>query len=188
MKISYLIISLILLGALSSCGILRKAPTLPPEDIDPYTNYFPSDSFSFSAIKIDLTDTIPIVVVNVSMEKRACFGKCPVYSASFYSNGRVVYEGKAYVEMLGMYESFITKKQLNDIISQAERIDYFRLASYYPTYGQTIDELPATLTSVELSYKENSVENIHHSPVKLQRFERMLEELLLELNWSKIND
>ena len=170
---------------MNSCGILKKAPVLPVEiETDEYADYFPDDDFEFITAFFDAQDTIPLVAIFVSIEKETCYGTCPEYIANFYDDGRIELHGKKDIEWIGQFESKINQATVKRIRAFAEQVDYFRLANYYPTYGITIDEVPGTVTSVDLIYKSNQVTNKHHSPVQLHRFERFLEDIIFRQDWK----
>lgn len=167
----------------SACSIFKKAPKMPLEPLIKEV-ILEEDTFNFLPIVFDPSDTLPTVTIIAILEKEGCFGDCPEFIATFYSNGKIEYEGIAYVENIGKYTANIDKETVKAIILRAERIDYFRLSDYYPIYGTTIDEVPATITTIDLIYKSNTITNKHHSPVKLQRFERYLNDLLEYQDWT----
>lgn len=47
---------------------------------------------------------------NVSLERTACYGRCPVYRFTLYSDGRYVWEGYAYVSVTGIVRGSMTPK------------------------------------------------------------------------------
>ena len=179
------LLGLFILIFMNSCGVLKNAPVLPVET-DEYADYFPDDNFEFPSLFFDVQDTMPLVTIFVSIEKQTCYGVCPEYSAVFYDDGRIEFHGKKDVEWIGKFVSKINQATVKRIRTFAEQVDYFRLANYYPTYGVTIDEVPGTVTSVDLSYKSNRVTNKHHSPASLHRFERFLEDIIFRQDWKQL--
>lgn len=181
------LLGLFILILMNSCGILKKAPPLPVEGVDEYANYFPDDDFQFESLFFDAKDTMPVVTIFVSIQKESCHGICPEYTTIIYDDGRMEFHGEKDVEWIGQFESQISSEMVNRIKALAEQIDYFRLANYYPTYGVTIDEVPGTVTSVDLIYKSNTVTNKHHSPAQLHKFERFLEDIIFRQDWKPIS-
>jgi hypothetical protein len=179
------LLGLFILIFMNSCGVLKKAPVLPVET-DEYADYFPDDEFQFTTAFFDAQDTMQLVTIFVSIEKQECYGICPEYLAKFYDNGRIELHGKKDIEWIGQFESTIDQATVKRIRAFAEQVDYFRLANYYPIYGMTIDEVPGTVTSVDLIYKSNRVTNKHHSPAGLHRFERYLEDIIFRQDWKKL--
>lgn len=179
------LIGLFILIFMNSCGILKKAPALPIE-VDEDTNYLPDDDFQFTSVFFDAQDTMALVTIFVSIEKETCYGICPEYIAKFYDDGRIELNGKKDIEWIGQFESKINLETVERIRTFAEKVDYFRLANYYPTYGATIDEVPGTVTSVDLVYKSNRITNKHHSPAQLHKFERFLEDIIFRQDWKPL--
>lgn len=179
---------LLLLGVsflfFSSC-VATKAPLVVEEPEMNLAHWMlEEDSIAYENFEFDLTDTISYVHLLATIERRACFGKCPVYKAKFYSDGLVIYTGIKHVDRRGKYTTRIDEVTVNQIKTMAERANYFRLSGFYPNYGSVIDDLPITITSVNFIYKENQVTNAHNSPVNLHRFERFLDEIIDVQNWS----
>lgn len=169
----------------SSCITTKKAPPLPNEP-DFVEVVEVEDSLVFEAFEFDIADTINPIFLLASIERQKCYGDCPEYTAEFYSNGRIIFKGHKNVDKLGDYEALIDTPTVNKIKILAERIGYFDLAEFYPTYGQVIDDLPATMTHVNFIFKNNSVTNTHGSPVRLHKFERYLDEILSLQKWKPI--
>lgn len=47
---------------------------------------------------------------SVSLERTACYGPCPVYRFTLYSDGSYVWEGRAYVSVTGIVRGSMTPK------------------------------------------------------------------------------
>lgn len=182
---------LFLMGAslllLSSC-LATKAPPLPAEEPEIKLSdwMLEEDSIVYETLTFDLTDTIPYVHLLAKIERQSCFGKCPVYKAAFYSDGKIIYEGIENVDRRGKYVTRVDEATVNRIKTMAERVDYFRLSGFYPTHGSVIDDLPVTITYVSFIFKDNQVTDAHNSPAKLHRFERFLDEIIDTQNWTLI--
>lgn len=59
--------------------------------------------------------------LRVTMTKGACFGQCPIYSATVYGDGSVDYTGERFVERMGTYAGSIPADDLCAIITEIER-------------------------------------------------------------------
>ena len=51
----------------------------------------------------------------ISLQRTACFGKCPIYKFEIYSSGDCIYHGTKFVDKIGQYK-FQLKKNDIDII------------------------------------------------------------------------
>jgi hypothetical protein len=82
------------------------------------------------ALYLSLT-AVPVI----TLERTQCLGPCPIYKLTIYDDGKVEYEGKQYVKRKGKAEGRITKEQLQELVREFEKIDYFDLADSYAPYG-----------------------------------------------------
>jgi len=126
--------------------------------------------------------------VVASIKKTPCFGRCPVYEATLYSDNRVVYEGKQYTDRKGTFQAKISNSQLEDLIKAALAADYFALAENYPINGQRIADLPSTITFLKIGDKENKVNNNHDAPQALRAYEQAFVRLLDSLQWKAVEE
>jgi hypothetical protein len=119
-------------------------------------------------------------------EKTPCFGKCPVYTVQFFSNGKVTWLGRMNVERMGAYEAFVTEGTLKSIRDRAFELNYLDLYNEYPHQGKRVADLPSTITFLRVSDIEKQVVNTHDAPHNLKQFEKYLEEIINGLAWRKV--
>jgi hypothetical protein len=113
-------------------------------------------------------------ITEVTLERTACFGYCPIYKVTLRSNGTISYNGREYVELKGAYEGtvygFDRLAQL--ILSRG----YFNLKDNY-TVNAT--DLPSTITSVVRSGKRKTITNYGDSgPIELWGIEMAIDGML----------
>ena len=82
----------------------------------------------------------------VTLERTACFGSCPVYSLTIYTDGRVVYEGKDYVRTRGRHEYKISKAKVNLLLGEFEKCNFLALDDEYPAFATDGPGCITTLT------------------------------------------
>ena len=44
----------------------------------------------------------------ISLQKKSCYGKCPIYEIEIFENGSLIFNGKKNVEKIGVYNSKLT--------------------------------------------------------------------------------
>jgi hypothetical protein len=120
-----------------------------------------------------------------SIERTSCFGSCPIYKATFFDNGEVTYVGKNFVENIGTYTTLVSAEDLEGIVQMAKDVNYFALEDAYPT---PIADFPKTITSVNLKGNQKSILNGENAPRDLIGFERYLDGLLKDREWTKVSD
>ena len=78
-------------------------------------------------------------------QRTPCNGRCPVYTASIFADGRVEYDGQRYVPVLGKHTLSLPPATVAAMLAEARRIRFSELAERY--VGNTSD-LPATIITV----------------------------------------
>jgi hypothetical protein len=124
--------------------------------------------------------------VIITLERTACFGTCPVYSLTIQGEGTVMYEGKDFVEVKGEAETTISQDQIDELISEFEKVDYFSLEDSYTE--RTITDAPTVITSISISGKTKTIEHYHgdfSAPEKLRELEDRIDEIVDSDQWIK---
>lgn len=113
--------------------------------------------------------------VIVSLERTPCFGPCPVYSVTLFENGNVIYEGKQYVENIGIYQYQIPVSDAKKIIDKFYEINYFSLNDKYEI---NVTDHSTVITSFRNESYEKTVSNYADAgPSRLHELEIMLDDL-----------
>jgi hypothetical protein len=120
-----------------------------------------------------------------SIERTACYGRCPMYRATFMDNGEVKYIGKGFVDKIGTYKALISQEDVLRIKENIVEYDYFNLDSLYPT---PITDFPSSITEVNLNGKRKKVINRRSPPPNLKAFEKFLDSLLEGKELEKVSD
>lgn len=94
-----------------------------------------------AATKATTTPTEPVLVY----QRTPCNGRCPVYTASIFADGRVEYDGQRHVPLLGKHTLSLPPATVAAMLAEARRIGFAKLAERY--VGNTSD-LPATIITV----------------------------------------
>lgn len=117
--------------------------------------------------------------VVITIERSSCFGTCPIYSAKIYGDGRVVYVGKEYVKETGERRFKIPQERIQELIREFQRIDYSSLKDKYDAdeNGNSLTDLPTTITSICLDGKKKKVVNYYGAPRKLDELEDKIDSL-----------
>ncbi len=183
--------------ACKSTKELSETSTLPkPVGVDPAVLAKSALGYADANTTVLTPEVDPISEISVakldpntlmaSLERTKCYGKCPNYEAKIFTNGLVLFEGKAHVPRKGLFEAYLLQAQLDSLMSQAEQLSYFDLAETYPENGFVMAELPSTITYLKQGAREQKIKNNHNAPKMLQSYERYLEELLETLDWKPV--
>jgi hypothetical protein len=115
----------------------------------------------------------------ITIERTACFGSCPIYSAEIYSDGTVIYKGKDFVKIEGEKRYKIPQVRIKMLIEEFQKANYFSLKDKYETdeNGMIITDQPTTITSIVLNGKQKKVVNYYGAPKELEKLENKIDDL-----------
>lgn len=100
----------------------------------------------------------------ITLEREACFGMCPVYKLTIFSDGTVIFEGKNYVKKKGIAKSRINSGALKQLVAEFNRINYFELKDEYlgeANCPEMFTDAPSAITSLRWNGKMKTVRHYH---------------------------
>ena len=109
----------------------------------------------------------------ISLEKTACFGRCPVFNIVIYNNGECLYNGMKFVKKSGEYNLKINKQEINKILSQAKEIGFDNLKN---EYSEKITDLPTTYIMIN----NKKIKDYYGAPTELKDLEKLIEKIILD--------
>ena len=120
-----------------------------------------------------------------TLERTQCKGACAEYKLSFYSDGRVDYEGKANVSKAGHWHATISREAFNQISVDFQRINFFSLEN---SYAGGLSQNPVAITS----WRQNDrVKTVSHdvgspfSPAALTTLEDQIDAVVQSVDWVR---
>ena len=97
----------------------------------------------------------------ITLERTGCEGACPRYSLKVLADGRVVYRGKQFVRTKGKAEIRLTREQLEQLLAEFEKAEYFSLRNGYqyradgcPSSGL---DYPSAVTSFRINGRVKTI-------------------------------
>lgn len=103
--------------------------------------------------------------LTIRMERKGCYGRCPIYILDIQPDGNVKFEGKGYTKSIGTVESKIAPDQLQELISEIRGADFFAFNDLYETGADgcptTATDMPTVILSVRLDRQEKTVSHYH---------------------------
>jgi hypothetical protein len=93
----------------------------------------------------------------ITIERGGCVGKCPVYSATIFSDGTVGYGGQHFVKIEGKRTHKIAKERIEKLITAFEKAGYFNLKNEYRVdeNGISVTDMPTT-DIIQLQWQEET--------------------------------
>ncbi len=120
----------------------------------------------------------------VEMSKGPCFGFCPIYTLTVYSNGVVTYHGERNTNRQGTYLRILDKKQLSGLKSQLEKAELWQYQDLYK--GRLPD-----LQTVTITYWEEgdfkTIAGKDGRPKAVVDIETKLEDIANTGDWKKMD-
>jgi len=122
----------------------------------------------------------------ITLERTMCFGTCPVYKLTIYGDGTIAYEGKKHVKEQGNRTTRISEDKVRELISEFERIGYFKLRDSYVARGMT--DMPSAITSITIGSRTKTVGHYYgdkSAPKELKELEKMIDVISGSSRWIK---
>jgi hypothetical protein len=94
-------------------------------------------------------------LVVIELERRGCYGFCPIYSVQILGDGRVRYEGQRFVQVRGVQSARLNPGQVQELVTAFENISFFAMPDQL-SYG--IDDLAESRTCITLFNARKCVE------------------------------
>ena len=135
-------------------------------------------------VKKDVTQTIsekPEEIIN--MRKTACFGTCPVYTLSVFSDHTLVFNGKKYTSKLGLHEKTLLEADFNRLISNFNSSDFMTLDEDYPT---NVSDVPSTIIIYNKGGETKSVRSRSNGPESFKELAKQLDDIANSENWKDL--
>lgn len=97
----------------------------------------------------------------ITLSRTSCFGYCPNYTLTISADGVVTFEGREYVKTKGTVKSRISRKQLQQLISEFKNLNYFSLRDQYQSEEDGCStvwtDYPSATTSIRINGKSKSI-------------------------------
>jgi hypothetical protein len=111
----------------------------------------------------------------ITWERGSCYGRCPVYKVIIYKSGYTEYEGKHWVDNIGLFTTHFTRSEVKDMVTKAKEIGFFEMESYYHSYAT---DLPSTFYYIKSPQGTKGIMDKRDGPKALKDFGQFLDELL----------
>lgn len=150
-------------------AVLDKSPS-PDSRFDPWM-----ESDSMDTPELD-------GITEISLEMTECYGTCPAYTVTFYSDGRATFEGRSFIDPIGSYQAEIPTGYFRRLARAALDIDYFGLAE---TYEAPVTDMATVYTSIVRGGARKTIRNYGNGgPSKLWLLEGQIDAARASLKWK----
>lgn len=116
----------------------------------------------------------------ITLERSTCFGTCPGYLLTITGDGKVAYEGRRFVGVLGDQSAEISAADFKMLVDEALKINYFELKDKYDT---DITDIPHCETSLTFDGKSKTIYNRAEGPETLSAWEKLIDQTVNVEQW-----
>lgn len=121
--------------------------------------------------------------VRIAIERTPCYGRCPIYQLQMDSSGKVVYEGKGFVQVMGRQEGTVAGRDVQALARELEAAGYL---GFRDNYAAEATDHPSVITTLTIDGKTKRVEHDLSSrtaPPQLESLERRIDEVANSARW-----
>ena len=128
----------------------------------------------------------------ITLEKKGCFGICPVYKLTIAADGAVVFEGRRFVKEAGATKkSAINQEQLKELMAEIDRVKFFLDDDYSSdsrACNEGMDDSPLAITSIRINGKSKTVSHYDgctgpKGPKDIAELEKKIDEIVNTAQW-----
>jgi uncharacterized protein DUF6438 len=95
----------------------------------------------------------------VSLERTACYGRCPIYKVTVLRDGTVLWEGERFVKTVGKATAKLPPAALAQLADAFKTADFFALHDKYESYDVT--DHPSAVTTFDDGKRKKTVRHYH---------------------------
>ena len=131
-------------------------------------------------------------VGHLSLERRPCFGTCPVYTVTLERSGAVVFQGRRFVADTGTHTASIAAARADSLFRALDAAGWFAFADRYtmgePACRHFATDLPSVITEVRMDGRVKRVEHDYgcaDAPAALEELEQRIDEVTEVAKWVR---
>jgi hypothetical protein len=127
--------------------------------------------------------------VALTLERSACFGSCPIYTVTIYTDGTVEYNGERFVDVEGEQTGEIDPATVEQLVAGFEAAGYFDWEDEYT--DMQVTDMPTFITSVT---RDGETKQITHyggdenAPLLLSYLENWIDFAANTAQWTGVSE
>lgn len=133
-----------------------------------------------------VTTTTTSIISSVSMERTACFGRCPSYKTEIFSDGTVKYTSRNFTTYEGIYTSTIDQKDVAKLFAEfeANKVD-----TCSGEYQSMVADAPGIIYHIKRGDKDQEIMNAEVGPSFLRDLADRIDKLATpDDSWKKLSE
>lgn len=136
-----------------------------------------------------VSNTAPLPT-RVTLERRPCYGTCPVYRLAVSEDGLVTFEGLQHVDSIGRFTGRIDARRVAELARAFQEHGYFALDDRYAEgdancrpYAMDAPTVITSITTGDLSKRIEHDLGCAGAPQRLHDLERRIDEIVGTSRW-----
>jgi hypothetical protein len=122
-------------------------------------------------------------ITEITLERTACFGACPMYKITLMRDGTATYVGRRFVDRVGTYKGNVYG--FERLAQFVESQGFFKLNNEYTV---AVTDLPSTITSaVRQGQRKTIVDYGNIAPLELWAIEQSIDGIVANTRWEKVS-
>ncbi len=117
----------------------------------------------------------------ITLEKGACYGRCPIYKIHINNDGSMELEGKRFIDFIGPHTGNLPKAELDALKANIKSLAWDSYPEDYPTQ---ISDLPSSKLTHYNSKKNYNTRWSHGAPEELETLAGKIHEIALNSAWK----
>jgi hypothetical protein len=130
---------------------------------------------------------VPLDRIHIALSRSACFGICPSYKVDIYGNGRVVYRGEHFVDVMGEHHYTVP---VDDVAKLVESLRVKDLWSLRPAYRANITDNPTFELTMAMGAQVHHIEDYMGQmvgmPMTVSAFESEVDKVAKTGMWANL--
>ena len=121
----------------------------------------------------------------VSLERTACYGRCPIYKVTVLRDGTVLWEGERFVKTTGKATAKLPAATVAQLADAFKAADFFALRDKYDNREMT--DQPSAIVHFDDGKRKKSVEHYYgdgSAPKALTVLEERIDALIGTARWT----
>jgi hypothetical protein len=127
--------------------------------------------------------------VKITLQRNACYERCPSYSVEVHGDGSIFYVGKSNVAVTGHHRAQVPRDKVFELVKLFEQADYYSLLD---VYDEALLDSATEVTSIEIDGRRKQVKTWEGAvavgmPLAVSEIELAIDRLSGSARWTRGN-
>lgn len=122
----------------------------------------------------------------VSLERTACFGRCPMYVVSMDAHGAVTFQGERFVAQTGRHAGNVSANKVTELRKMIADSDIFSMKDCY--CERRVTDMPSVIVTITWGGQKKTIKHYtgdRSAPQKLLDLQVKIDDVLGSARWVK---